>query len=94
MALAIRIDRLAREGAVHSYRGLAEAGQISRSRMSQIRRLNELAPLIQEELLFLPKIVAGRDPVHESTMRSIAGMTDWQAQMKAFRALMDATQRA
>jgi hypothetical protein len=59
MALAIRIDSLAREGALHSYSGLAEAGQISRSRMSQIRRLNELGPSIQEELLFLPKIMPG-----------------------------------
>jgi hypothetical protein len=94
MALAIRIERLAREGPVDSYSKLAELGQISASRLSQIRRLSELAPSIQEELLFLPKIIAGRDPVHESAMRKIAGIVDWQEQVKAFRALMAVAQTA
>jgi hypothetical protein len=62
--------------------------------MSQIRRLTELAPSIQEQLLFLPKIVAGRDPVHESSMRKIAAMIDWEVQVTAFRALMAAGQSA
>ena len=94
MALAIRIETLARDGAVHSYRDLAETGQISPSRMSQIRSLTELAPTIQEELLFLPKIVAGRDPLHESALRKIAGIMDWEQQRKQFRALMAAAQKA
>ncbi len=84
MALAIRLDSLAREGAVDSYRDLAEAGQISSARMSQIRRLTELAPAIQEELLFLPKIIAGRDRIHEFALRKIAGIVDWDVQMKEF----------
>jgi hypothetical protein len=94
MALAIKIEKLSRDGAVPSYGDLAAAGQISTARMSQIRRLTELAPLIQEELLFLPKIVAGRDPVYESAMRKIAGLVDWDAQKRAFRALMAAGQSA
>ena len=93
MALAIRIDGLAREGPPGAARDLAAAGQVSPSRMSQIRRLTQLAPAIQEELLFLPNIISGRDPVYESALRSIAAMTDWEAQMKAFRALMDNARR-
>ena len=94
MALAIRFDGLAREGAVDSCRDLAEAGQVSPARISQIRRLTELAPAIQEELLFLPKIIAGRDQIHEFAMRKIAGIMDWEIQMKEFRALLAAAQKA
>jgi hypothetical protein len=94
MALAIRLDSLAREGAVDSYRDLAEAGQISPARMSQIRRLTELAPAIQEELLFLPKLMAGRDRIHEFALRKIAAIMDWEEQMKEFRALMATVQEA
>ena len=88
MALAIRLDQLVREGGVDSCGDLAAAGQISRSRLSQIRSLTELAPWIQEELLFLPKIVAGRDPIYEHALRKIAALVDWEVQTKAFRALM------
>src|SRR3954447_6062197 len=76
-------------GAMQSYRDLAEAGQISPSRMSQIRALTELAPSIQEELLFLPKIVSGREGIRESGLRKIARMMDWEAQTAAFRTQKD-----
>jgi hypothetical protein len=68
MALAIKFERLVREGTVHTYRQLAEAGQISRARMSQIMHLSDLAPEIQEELLFLPKTVTGPDRYTEKQM--------------------------
>ena len=56
MALAIKIEALVREGTIVSYRDLAEVGQISPARMSQILRLADVAPSIQEELLFLPRV--------------------------------------
>ena len=92
VALAIRIDTLVREGKVDSYRDLAEAGQISRPRMSQMMQLLELAPTIQEQLLFLPKIVSGRDPIHEHALRKITRIVDWEAQMETFRDLMASAQ--
>ena len=46
MALAIRLETLVREGVVGNYGDLAEAGQISRARMSQLLRLLKLAPRI------------------------------------------------
>jgi site-specific DNA recombinase len=92
MALAIRMEKLTREGRVRTHGDLAEAGQISRSRLSQILKLTELAPAIQEQLLFLPKIISGRDRIHEYALRPIARMLDWEAQMKAFRALLAAGQ--
>jgi hypothetical protein len=92
IALAIRIDTLIREGKVDSYGGLAEAGQISRPRMSQMLQLLELAPAIQERLLFLPKIVSGRDPISEHALRKISRIVDWEVQMESFRDLMACAQ--
>jgi DNA invertase Pin-like site-specific DNA recombinase len=87
MALAIKFERLVREGAVRNYRELAEAGQISRARLSQIMRLADLAPEIQEELLFLPKTVSGPDRFTERALRQLARSIDWEWQKKQFRAL-------
>ena len=88
MALAIRIEALVREGAVASYRDLAEVGQISPARMSQILRLADLAPSIQEELLFLPRVTRGADPVTESDLRQVVRVLDWESQRKQFKALV------
>jgi site-specific DNA recombinase len=87
MALAIKFERLVREGTVHTYRQLADAGQISRARMSQIMHLSDLAPEIQEELLFLPKTVTGPDRYTEKQMRQVARSVDWEWQKKQFRGL-------
>jgi site-specific DNA recombinase len=87
MALAIKFERLVREGTVHSYRELADAGQISRARMSQIMHLADLAPEIQEELLFLPKTMTGPDRYTEKRLRQVARSIDWEVQKKQFRAL-------
>jgi site-specific DNA recombinase len=87
MALAIKFGRLVAEGEVPNYRALAEAGQISRARLSQIMRLMDLAPCIQEELLFLPKILAGPDHVTEKALRKVVRSTDWDQQKKLFAEL-------
>jgi site-specific DNA recombinase len=87
MALAIKFERLVREGAVRNYRDVAAAGQISRARMSQIMRLCDLAPEIQEELLLLPKTMVGPDRFTEKSLRQIARSIDWDWQRKRFRAL-------
>jgi site-specific DNA recombinase len=92
MALAIRLESLVREGKVGGYGDLVAAGQISRPRMSQILGLLELAPAIQEQLLFLPKIICGRDPIHEHALRKITRIVDWEDQVEAFRHLMALTQ--
>jgi site-specific DNA recombinase len=88
MALAIKYDGLVREGTVRHRRDLAEAGHISRARMSQILSLVDLAPEIQEALLFLPKTVAGPDRITEKALRQIARSMDWDWQKKQFAELM------
>ena len=61
MALAIHFDGLIQSGAVKNYSELARLGNVTRARMTQIMNLLMLAPGIQEELLFLPRLEAGRD---------------------------------
>src|SRR5580704_8817389 len=61
---------------------LAEAGQISRARMSQIMHLFDLAPEIQEELLFLPKTTTGADRYTEKQLRQVARSIDWDWQKR------------
>ena len=84
MALALRFERQIREGEIRNYRALARAGKISPARLSQIMRLTELAPSIQEELLFLPKTVAGPDRITERALRQVARCVDWERQKQDF----------
>jgi hypothetical protein len=87
LALAIKLEQMVREGVASSYANLAAAGQVSGARMSQIVALTNLAPTIQEQLLFLPRTVAGVDRIVEKDLRAIAGVVDWQQQMTLFRDL-------
>ena len=89
MALAIRFDGLLSEGAVRNRRELAEAGQVSPARLSQILQLNHLAPEIQEQLLFLPPTRQGFDRLLERHLRAVARLADWEGQKQRFRALRE-----
>ncbi len=82
MALAIHMQRLIDEGAVRDYAELARLGHVSRARITQIMNLNNLAPDIQEEILFLPRVEHGRDPVREHTVRPMAATLDWGRQRR------------
>ncbi|MGI8958359.1 MAG: recombinase family protein [Bryobacteraceae bacterium] len=91
MALAIAYQELARERKLSSYEELAKLGRLTRSRLSQILLLTNLAPAIQEELLFLPKLLSGPARLTESQLRNLAKRVDWGEQMEAFRSLWDAS---
>ena len=71
MALAIRFDRLIREDAVRDYADLARLGHVTRARVTQIMNLLNLAPDIQEEILFLPRMELGQAPVSERQIRHV-----------------------
>lgn len=85
MALAIRFDELIRSGEVQDYAELARLGHVTRARMTQIMNLLNLAPDIQEELLFLPPTVQGRDAVGERDLRGITWEADWRRQRQMWR---------
>jgi len=87
MALAIRLERLLREGVARDYADLARLGGVTRARLTQIMNMLLLAPDIQEELLFLPRTIEGRHPVTEHDMRRIAAVTDWRKQRRLWEGL-------
>ena len=62
MALAIRFDGLIRDGVVADQAELARLGHVTRARVTQIMNLLQLAPDIQEALLFLPRVEQGPGP--------------------------------
>src|SRR5262249_5370441 len=64
MALALRCEELLRSGQVKNLAALAQLGHVSRARISQIMSLVQLAPDLQEELLFCSRPARGRDPWH------------------------------
>jgi hypothetical protein len=86
MALAIKFQSLVSSGSVRNYRELAEVRHVSRPRLSQIMKLAQLAPGIQEKLLFLPPTLEGPDRVFEKHLRFLASVVDWEKQKELFHA--------
>jgi hypothetical protein len=89
MALALRFEKLVAEGLVENYADLARLGGVSFARMSQILNLLNLAPDIQEELLFLKKIPGGREPVTEFELRDLVAEVEWGTQRRAWEEMMN-----
>jgi len=89
MALAIRYDKLIREGKLKDFAQLSKLGQVSRARVSQIANLLNLAPDIQEELLFLGRTVSGKDLITERHMRPILSNLSWDEQRKMWNQLKE-----
>ena len=53
---------------------LARLGDVTRVRMIQTMNLLNHAPDIREEILFLPRTAAGRDPVSDRRLRHLAAV--------------------
>ena len=87
MALAMRFDELIRSGEVTDYAELAQLGHVSRARLSQIASLLGLAPDIQEEILFLPRTLRGRDLIQLRHLLPIAAIPDWRKQRSRWKSL-------
>ena len=92
MALAIHFDRLVRDGEIHDYAELAELGNVTRARVTQIMNLTNLAPEIQEELLFLPRVSEGRDPLILRQFQKIAARLSWREQNRDWKFLKETVQ--
>jgi hypothetical protein len=80
MALAIHFDGMIRRGVVRDYSDLARLGGVTRARVTQIMNLLNLAPEIQERLLFLPGTASGRDRVTERELREVGAEARWERQ--------------
>jgi hypothetical protein len=87
MALAIHMQELVDSGEVTDYADLAQLAHVSRPRITQIMNLLNLAPDVQEEILFLPRTDGGRAPIRERMIRPIAAIIDWHKQRRLWRQL-------
>ena len=84
MALAIRFDRLLRAEEFQDYAELAHLGRVTRARMTQIMKLLDLAPDIQEQILFLPTLKG----LNERNLRPIVSRIDWNEQRRMFQKIV------
>jgi hypothetical protein len=82
LALAHRFERLLHDGDVRDYAELASLGHVTRARLSQVMNLLNLAPAIQEAILFLPPVTHGQDPLYERQLRPIMAVRDWKKQRR------------
>ena len=85
MALAIRFEGLVRVEKIRDYAELARRGRVTRARMTQIMKLLDLAPDIQEQILFLPPIKC----LNERNLRRIVSKIDWNEQRRMFQKFTD-----
>src|SRR2546421_3466730 len=88
LALALRLEGQLRQGVLKDCAAVARLGHVTRARVSQILSLVNLAPDIQEAILFLPRTPRGRDPVILSDVIPIAMELDWKRQRRAWRRLV------
>ena len=86
LALAHRLNELARSGAVRDHGELARLGHVSPARICQFMTLLHLAPAIQEYVLFLT--TAETIPVTEHALRKIAREPRWDRQRAVFQSLL------
>jgi hypothetical protein len=90
MALAIRFEGLLREKKIRDYAELARRGRVTRARMTQIMKLLDLAPDIQEQILFLPSIKG----LNDRNLRPIVRRIDWDEQRRMFHKFVDPSNSA
>ena len=83
-ALAIRCERMLREGVVRDQSALARLAHVSQPRMTQILNLLHLALDIQETILFPPRVTEGKDPITERDVRAVAAEVDWDRQRTVY----------
>ena len=87
MALALKFEQMIREGVVHNYAVLAAIGQVSRSRLTQVMNLLNLAPDIQEQILFLTWETAEQRGIHERSVRQLSSQLSWAEQRARWQVL-------
>jgi hypothetical protein len=91
LALALKFEELIRSGAVSNYTVLAQLGRVSRSRITQMTGLLNLAPDIQEEILFLRPEEARQLRISEPSVRKLSATLMWDQQREQWRRLRPQT---
>ena len=80
LALAIRLEARLSAGTLADAATVARDSHVTRARVSQVLNLAFLAPDIQEAVLNLPRVAAGRDPVTLGDLQPVALTLDWAEQ--------------
>jgi len=86
VALAHKLEAQVRSGRVKDFRELARLAQVTPARIGQIVILAQLAPAIQERILFLPS--EHETPLPERELRAIAREPRWDRQQDLFERLL------
>jgi hypothetical protein len=86
VALAHKLEALVHSGQVKDHGELARLAHVSPARIAQIVILGQLAPEIQEYVLFLPAEHAGLITEHQ--LRAIARELRWDCQRERFEKLL------
>ena len=87
LALAHEIERRVRAGELDDLAHAARVFGLTRARVTQIASLTLLAPEIQAEILAMPPVTVGRDPITERTLRPIVAEPVWERQVGIWRSL-------
>jgi DNA invertase Pin-like site-specific DNA recombinase len=87
MALALKFEQMIQQAVVSDYTMLAQLGRVSRSRVTQIMNLRNLAPDIQEQILFLKADTAERQGICEKSIRRLSSLLLWNEQRAHWNAL-------
>lgn len=87
LALALKFEELIRSGTVSNYAVLAQLGQVSRARITQMTGLLNLALDIQEEILFLRPDEAKQLRLSEPLLRKLTATLLWNQQREQWRNL-------
>ncbi len=85
MALALRFEKLVQSGEIKDYAQLARLGRVASARISQIMNLLQLAPDLQERVLFFTRPTRGRDSMHLARLQPIAAVMNWRTQRQLWR---------
>lgn len=81
MALAIKIQDMVDRGEMRDYAEVARVGHVTRARMTQIMNLLNLAPDIQEQILFATESACPA----ERGLRKLAAHPGWDRQRRLWR---------
>ena len=87
LALAQKFEELIGSGVVNNYAALAQVGRVSRSRVTQMTSLLNLAPDIQEEILFLGVAEVAQFRISEPSLRKLTATLLWNQQREQWRNL-------
>ena len=87
MALALKFEQMIRQAVVTDYVVLAQLGRVSRARVTQIMNLLNLAPDIQEQILWLKPETAERCGICEQSIRRLSSLLLWSEQRAQWDAL-------